>query len=90
MRLTYGFSSPELARQIEGRIAPKLDQHAACELNRKGAPVCRRLGAAVDFIVEDENMEEVARWIINNLSFDRLYSVFIINQLHRHSHMNDL
>jgi hypothetical protein len=73
VRLTYGFSSPGLARQIDGRIAPKLDQHAACELNRKGEPVCPRLGAAVDFQVEDEDMEEVARWIIANLPFDRLY-----------------
>lgn len=73
VKLTYAFSSSELARQIEGRIAPKLDQHAACELNRKGEPVCPRLGAAVDFIVEDEDMAEVARWIIANLTFDRLY-----------------
>lgn len=73
VRLTYGFSSPQLARQIAGRIAPKLDQHAACELNRKGEPVCPRLGAAVDFLVEDEDMEEVARWIVQNLPFDRLY-----------------
>ena len=73
VKLTYGFCSPELARHIKGRIAPKLDQHAACELNRKGGPVCPRLGAAVDFIVEDEDMEEVARWIIANLPYDRLY-----------------
>lgn len=73
VRLTYGFCSPELARQIEGRIAPKLDQHAACELNRKGEPVCPRRGAAADFIVEDEDMEEVARWIMDNLPYDRLY-----------------
>ncbi|MCX7113346.1 MAG: DNA phosphorothioation-associated putative methyltransferase [Proteobacteria bacterium] len=73
VKLTYGFSSPALARHIKGRIAPKLDQHAACELNRKGEPVCPRLGAAVDFIVEDEDMEEVARWIIANLPYDRLY-----------------
>jgi len=73
IKLTYGFSSPELARRIIGRIAPKLDQHAACELNRKGEPVCPRLGAAVDFIVEDEDMQEVACWIIANLAYDRLY-----------------
>ncbi len=73
VKLTYGFSSPALARHIKGRIAPKLDQHAASELNRKGEPVCPRLGAAVDFIVEDEDMEEVARWIIANLPYDRLY-----------------
>lgn len=73
VKLSYGFSSPELARRIPSRIAPKLDQHAACELNRHGQPVCPRLGAAVDFLVEDEDMEDVARWIIANLPFDRLY-----------------
>lgn len=73
IRLTYGFCSPELARQIKGRIAPKLDQHAAHELNRNGKPICSRLGAAVDFIVEDEDMEEVVQWISQNLPFDRIY-----------------
>jgi DNA phosphorothioation-associated putative methyltransferase len=70
---TYGFCSPELAKHISGRIAPELDQHAAHELNRRGKPVCPRLGAAVDFLVEDEDMAEVARWIMANLPFDRLY-----------------
>ena len=73
IRLNYGFCSPELSRKIPGRIAPKLDQHAACECNRKGEPICPRLGAAVDFIVEDEDMAEVARWIMANLPYDRLY-----------------
>lgn len=73
IKLTYGFSSPTLAKHIKGRIAPKLDQHAACELNRNGEPICPRRGAAVDFIVEDEDMEEVAHWIIANLPYDRLY-----------------
>ena len=73
IRLTYGFCSPELAREIPGRIDPKLDQHAACEHNRRGKPICPRLGAAADFIVEDEDMEEVARWVASNTRFDRLY-----------------
>lgn len=73
VRLSYGFCSPALAKEIPGRIAPALDQHAACEVNRLGKPVCPRLGAAVDFIVEDEDMAEVARWIMANLPFDRLY-----------------
>jgi hypothetical protein len=71
--LTYGFCSPELAREIPGRVDPKLDQHTACELNRRGKRVCERLGAAVDFIVEDEDMLEVARWLVTNTPFDRLY-----------------
>jgi hypothetical protein len=31
------------------------------------------LGAAVDFIVEDESMLEVAQWVVANTPFDRLY-----------------
>lgn len=73
IKLTYGFCSPELGRHIKGRIAPKLDQHAAHDFNRLGKPVCPRLGAAVDFLIEYENMEDVARWIMENLPFDRLY-----------------
>jgi len=73
IRLTYGFCSPELAREIPGRIDPKRDQHAAHELNRLGNTVCPRLGAAADFIVEDESMLEVAQWIVENTPFDRLY-----------------
>jgi hypothetical protein len=73
IRLTYGFCSPELAREIPGRIDPKLDQHAAAELNRLGRPICERGGAAVDFLVEDEDMLEVARWVAASTPFDRLY-----------------
>lgn len=73
VRLTYGYCSPKLARAISGRIAPKLDQHAAHEVNRLGRPVCPRLGAAVDFIVDDDDMLEVARWVATNTPFDRLY-----------------
>lgn len=71
--LTYGFCSPELAKLIPGRIAPNLDQHAAHEVDRMGKPICPRLGAAVDFIVQDEDMLEVARWVAANTPFDRLY-----------------
>lgn len=71
--LTYGFCSSELARLIPRGIAPKLDQHAAHERNRLGNYVCDRLGAAVDFVVADESMREVANWIADNLQFDRLY-----------------
>ena len=71
--LTYGFCSPILAKNILARIAPEIDQHAAHEKKRGGASICCRLGAAVDFLVQDEDMEEVADWIIANLPFDRLY-----------------
>lgn len=73
VRLTYGFCSPELARHIKTRVASKLDQHAAHERNRLGKAICDRLGAAVDFLVEDEDMFEVAGWIASNINFDRLY-----------------
>jgi hypothetical protein len=73
IRLTYGFASPALTREIGGRISPKLDQHACCERDARGNFVCDRLGAACDFIVDDENMEEVAAWIVEHLPFDRLY-----------------
>jgi hypothetical protein len=73
IQLTYGFCSHELAKHIPARIAPKLDQHAAHELNSKKNSICERLGAAVDFIIEDENMNEVAEWIMQNTPFDRLY-----------------
>ena len=73
IRLDYGFCSPELSRKIPGRIDPKRDQHASCEHNRRGKPFCERLGAAVDFIVDDESMLEVAQWIVANTPFDRLY-----------------
>lgn len=73
IKLTYGFCSPELTKRISKRIAPELDQHAAHEKKRTAAPICSRLGAAVDFLVRDENMREVAEWIVTNLPFDRLY-----------------
>lgn len=73
INLTYGFCSVELGKHIKRRTAPKLDQHAAHERNRVGKPVCDRLGAAVDFLVEDEDMIEVAKWIGDNLPFDRMY-----------------
>ena len=77
IRLTYGFCSPALAKDIRARgggpIDPKRDQHAAHERNRLGNPICPRLGAAVDFLVEDEDMLEVARWVAAKTPFDRLY-----------------
>jgi DNA phosphorothioation-associated putative methyltransferase len=73
VRLTYGFCSHELGKHINKRVAPKLDQHASHEVNSKQNHICPRLGAAVDFIVEDENMREVADWIAENTPFDRLY-----------------
>ena len=82
IQLTYGFSSKSLASKIDFRIAPKLDQHASHECNRQGNLICDRLGAAIDFIVEDESMLEVAQWIVRNTSFDRLYFYGIDRPIH--------
>lgn len=73
VKVTYGFCSRALSKKITGRIAPDLDQHASCELKKNRTPICPRLGAAVDFLVEDEDMHEVASWVIENTPFDRLY-----------------
>ena len=73
VKLTYGFCSPALGAKISSRVAPKLDQHASHECNLQGKAICDRLGAAVDFIIEDEDMIEVAQWIAENLTFDRIY-----------------
>lgn len=73
IELTYGFASPALTRRISSRIAPERDQHASCELNHSGRLVCERRGAAVDFIVRDEDMKEVAQWIAQHCRFDRMY-----------------
>ena len=82
IRLTYSFSSADLTKHIDGRIAPKLDQHAAHECSLNGRPICDRLGAAVDFLVEDEDMLEVAQWIAKNCNFDRIYYYGIDRPIH--------
>ncbi len=73
IKITYGFASPDLTRHISSRIDPRVDQHAACESNARGKPICSRRGAAVDFIVEYEDMRDVARWIASHCAFDRMY-----------------
>jgi hypothetical protein len=77
VQLTFGFCSARLASAIKrfgvGRIAPALDQHACSEHSGRGKVICERGGAAVDFLVIDEDMYEVAQWIVDNLPFDRLY-----------------
>lgn len=73
IRLTYGFASTALTKAIPRHIDPKVDQHASCELDARGSLVCPRRGAAVDFIVDDEDMRDVARWINEHCDFDRMY-----------------
>lgn len=82
INLTYGFCSGELGKHIKERVEPSLDQHASHEKKKNGKFICERLGAACDFIVEDEDMREVADWIIENLPFDRLYFYGSTRPLH--------
>lgn len=73
IKLTYGFCSHDLSKHIKVRVAPTLDQHAGEERRATGALICNRGGAACDFLVEYEDMREVADWTLKNLPFDRLY-----------------
>jgi len=82
VRLTYGFCSHELGKKINKRVAHKLDQHAAHEVNNKKNLICPRLGAAVDFYIENEDMREVADWMVANTPFDRLYFYGATQSLH--------
>jgi hypothetical protein len=73
INLTYGFCSPELRRHITQRISPPLDQHAGYELNTKGNLICSRGGFAVDFVCKSHPTLTIAKWILESISFDRLY-----------------
>jgi hypothetical protein len=75
--LTYGFAGPQLQKLIKQKsrpqIAPRLDQHAASELNRNGKPICPRAGAAVDLYVTGLSSWQLALWVAQHLPFDRMY-----------------
>jgi hypothetical protein len=80
--LTYGFASNELDKAVRER-AQRInkpanttrngDQHAGCELNARGKPICDRLGIGVDFKIENISSGEIGSWIEANSPFDRLY-----------------
>jgi hypothetical protein len=83
-QLTYGFCSADLKRYLErrdpvtgvknGRIAPRIDQHMACDRNRRGNYFCDRPGAACDFLIQNTSSEGVVAWIVTaQLPFDSLY-----------------
>lgn len=83
-RLTYGFCSADLKRYLEkkdpvtglknGRVAPHLDQHMACEVKKTGNYYCDRLGAACDFCILGLESGIVVDWILQQqLPFDSLY-----------------
>ncbi|MGF1742033.1 hypothetical protein L4C34_13305 [Vibrio profundum] len=77
--ITYGFTDHALMRFIQthssAETAPDIDQHASMELNSKGNRICKRDGASCDFYVLgfESNMDEVAKFIVQHLNFDRLY-----------------
>lgn len=75
--LSYAFSSPELDKLVHQNPNPNAhqrgDQHAGCELNKNGKPICARLGLGVDFRCPGVNSAEVAKWVAGNRAFDRLY-----------------
>jgi hypothetical protein len=74
--LSYAFAGPALTRLVArrvGRIAPRLDQHASCERNTRGGLICPRGGAAVDLTVPGLGGFDLARWLVANVPFDRLY-----------------
>uniref|UniRef100_UPI000B353111 hypothetical protein n=1 Tax=Thaumasiovibrio occultus TaxID=1891184 RepID=UPI000B353111 len=79
INITYGFTSQALLRYIlknsPGDMAPRVDQHASMELNSRGNRICRRDGAACDFVVAgyEHRMDEIAKYICKYLPFDRLY-----------------
>ena len=79
--LTYGFCSYELSKKIKKNIYPKLDQHSGYE-KRNGKLICERLGFASDFYVPDCSSLEVARYIVSNLPFDRIYYYGADNPIH--------
>lgn len=82
IELTFAFCSPLLRKAIVARhreigtnpqIYPATDQHAGCELNKNGVPICRHLGFAVDFRIESLSSRSIARWIIDRTPFDNIY-----------------
>ena len=73
IKLTYGFCSLFLQKEIKKNIYPKLDQHAGYELDKKGNSICTRGGFAIDFFVNKVSTFKVCKWIVQNCSFDRLY-----------------
>lgn len=97
VRLTYAFAPPSLTRHIQPkpdergivgrRIAPRLDQHAACERNGAGSLICPRGGAAVDLIVPGIPTDLVAKWLLRTRRpVDRLYYYGADRPLHVSSH----
>ena len=76
LKLTYGFCGKDLSRAIKNRsggIYPPLDQHAGMELNASGDLICSRGGMAADFHCLPVSSLQVAKFVVEQLPFDRLY-----------------
>ena len=73
VELSYGFAGAILIKTIKARIAPKIDQHAGHEINSRGNRICQRDGFAVDLFVPNVKSLEVAKYIVKELPYDRLY-----------------
>ncbi|MBF0220023.1 MAG: hypothetical protein HQL49_10935 [Gammaproteobacteria bacterium] len=77
VRITYGFSSAALVKEIKKNpypnITPSTDQHSGHELNKNNTLICKRRGIAVDFYVDGISSQLVACWVAENTNFDRLY-----------------
>jgi hypothetical protein len=80
-RLTYGFASWELQREVKERarqdgrspqICSHRDQHAAHEVHG-GKRICPRDGAAVDLVVEGVSSHQIAGWLLKTNRVDRMY-----------------
>lgn len=80
--ITYGFSGPNLYRQIKKRIDPSRDQHSGHEQDGRGRVICKRLGQAADFLVKGVSSKALADWIVRNTGFDRLYFYGVDLPLH--------
>ncbi len=77
--ITYGFTSAALNRYIQKNspsgTCPSIDQHSGVERNKNNNVISERGGLACDFIVTDygNKMGKVTKFIVENLTFDRLY-----------------
>ncbi|WP_269518606.1 hypothetical protein [Alteromonas sp. BMJM2] len=93
-KVTYGFTSFKLKNFIQKNsssgTAPSLDQHSAYEVNSKGNQICSRGGAACDFYVEGVAASDIVRYIVNNLSFDRIYFYGNDRPVHVSFHLESL
>lgn len=94
LNVTYGFTSFELKSFIQKNspsgTAPSLDQHSAYEVNSKGNQICSRGGAACDFYIEGVAASDIVRYIVNNLSYDRIYFYGNDRPIHVSFHLESL